>query len=71
MRAATQRAIDALHSQIAALVDAEKAHHDAAHPGEAGFLRQMAYCRIECAARSPSDRAAARTVAVLSAPLAP
>lgn len=65
MRKKTQIAIDALHAQIAALVAAEKAHHDSCHPGEVSFMRSMAHTRIECAARSPEDRQLAGRYAVL------
>lgn len=69
MKAASQRAIDALHAQIAALVAAEKAHHDATHPGEVGILRTMTHTRIDCAARSPADRSQMRwAVAAFPAP---
>jgi hypothetical protein len=56
LRAETRASIDALHAQIEALVAAEKAHHDATHPGEHSLHRQIAHTRIDVAARSPSDR---------------
>lgn len=39
-----------MHAQIAALVEAEKAHHDAKHPGENWIARQASHTRIELAA---------------------
>ena len=56
LRAKTQASIDALHAQIEALVAAEKAHHDAKHPGENSLLRQIAHTSIDVAARSARDR---------------
>jgi hypothetical protein len=56
MRPETQRAIDALHAQIAALVEAEKAHHDAKHQGENWIFRQKAHTGIELAALPPQQR---------------
>ncbi len=63
MRQATQAAIDALHSQIDALVAAEKAHHDSQHPGEDGLFRQIAHTKIEHQARSIKDRGMMRWAA--------
>lgn len=56
MRAKTQKAIDALHAQIAALVTEEKARHDKGHPGERPLLRQIAHTAIDVAAMSPGNR---------------
>ncbi len=56
MRQETQEKIDALHRQIARLVEQEKSHHDAQTPSANPVLRAIAHNRIELAARSPSDR---------------
>ena len=60
MRAKTQAAIDSLHAQVLALVQAEKDWHDAKHPATNQLLRGIAHTRIEVAARPPEDRAQMR-----------
>jgi hypothetical protein len=56
MRQTTQRKIDALHAQIAELIDAEKRHHDKSHAGENDLWRHVAHTRLEMARHCPGDR---------------
>lgn len=67
MRKETQRKIDALHAEIKALVEAEKAHHDVKTPNANRVLRHIAHNRIDLAGRSPEDRSA-MCVATMRAP---
>lgn len=56
MRPTTQQKIDALHSQIAELIEAEKRHHNKTHAGENSLWRHVAHTRLEMARYCPKDR---------------
>lgn len=57
MRKTTQRKIDALHAQIAELIEREKRYHDRKNPGENSLWRHVSHTKIEMAAYSPGHRA--------------
>lgn len=61
MRDATRKQIEALHRQIADLIEAEKAHHDEANPHQQGVLREISHCKIEWCRYPPDYRARAVT----------
>lgn len=56
MRPAIQIKIDDLHAQIAALIEAEKRHHDKTHAGENDLRRQIAHTCIALQRYCPTDR---------------
>jgi hypothetical protein len=68
MREATSKAIDALHAQIAELVEAEKRNFDAEHPNMNSLWRSISHTKIEFQAHSPQHRALMRVEAVATLP---
>lgn len=56
MRESTRQKINALHRQIADLIEAEKKHYDSKHPGQNDLLRSINHCRIEWHQHSPEYR---------------
>jgi len=56
MRKATADRIDAHHAEIKRLIEAEKAHHDRAHPDENDMWRHIEHTNIEMHALSPQAR---------------
>ena len=57
MRQSTQMKIDALHAEIADLVEAEKKHYDKENPADNDLWRHIAHTKIENQAHSPKMRA--------------
>lgn len=57
MRPSTLKKIDALHAQIDALIEREKAHHDRLHPDDNDLWRSVAHAKLERARYNPKHRA--------------
>ena len=57
MRPMTRKKIDALHAQIAELVESEKRYHDAKNPGQNRLRRSISHAQIEIVLHSPQHRA--------------
>lgn len=69
MRPTAQRKIDALHAQIAELINAEKRHHDKTHPNENALWRHAEHTRLEMARHCPADREQMRVAVAALIPL--
>lgn len=60
MRTETAKKIDDMHKRIAALIRAEKAHSDKAHPEDNRLWRNVRHASIEFMQYPPSYRERAR-----------
>lgn len=65
MRATTQRKIDALHAQIAELIEREKRYRDRKNPDENSLWRTVAHAKIDMARHCPDHRANMREATAL------